>query len=346
MSAIGSISRQLVEQTLTAAGNINLDTDHAFCDATAGAFTAALPISPGDGAFYQIIVEKTDSSANAVLVSDGTFSFSLPSQYDAVICQLSQSGVWFGVSGFDRSGTGDFEGPASSTDNAIVRFDGTTGKVGQNSTVTIADTTGAIAGTQSITLSGATSGSVAVAATTTGGGLTAGTGPTTLTDSAGKILSAALNTVAVAQGGTGVTASTGTVAVVLSNSPALVTPSLGVASATSLTVAAAGKLGILPKTNDTYSSSMTIDVTISNHIIAVANGTSATCTMTPSAAGTAGDLLFITQNADASGTVTTTFASTFHSLGTQATTLSTHSTIAFMSNGTIWCELFRTTALA
>ena len=37
------------------------------------------------------------------------------------------------------SGTGDVVGPASSTDNAIVRFDGTTGKLIQNSVVTIDD---------------------------------------------------------------------------------------------------------------------------------------------------------------------------------------------------------------
>lgn len=36
--------------------------------------------------------------------------------------------------------SGDFVGPSSSTDNAIVRFDGTTGKLGQNSTVTLSDT--------------------------------------------------------------------------------------------------------------------------------------------------------------------------------------------------------------
>ena len=43
------------------------------------------------------------------------------------------------------SGLGDMNGPASSTDNAVVRFDGTGGKTAQNSAVTIADTTGAIA---------------------------------------------------------------------------------------------------------------------------------------------------------------------------------------------------------
>jgi hypothetical protein len=42
------------------------------------------------------------------------------------------------------TGTGDVVGPASSTDNAIARFDSTTGKLLQNSTVTISDA-GAIA---------------------------------------------------------------------------------------------------------------------------------------------------------------------------------------------------------
>lgn len=48
---------------------------------------------------------------------------------------------WAAASG---SGSGDFVGPGSSTDNAVVRFDGTTGKLGQNSAVTIADTSGDI----------------------------------------------------------------------------------------------------------------------------------------------------------------------------------------------------------
>lgn len=47
--------------------------------------------------------------------------------------------------------SGDVVGPASATDNAIARFDLTTGKLIQNSVVTIADTTGDIAGVGSIT---------------------------------------------------------------------------------------------------------------------------------------------------------------------------------------------------
>jgi hypothetical protein len=47
------------------------------------------------------------------------------------------------------SGTGDVVGPASSTDNAITRFDGTTGKAVQNSTVTL-DDNGNVVNTNSI----------------------------------------------------------------------------------------------------------------------------------------------------------------------------------------------------
>jgi hypothetical protein len=48
------------------------------------------------------------------------------------------------------AGGGDVVGPGSATDNAIVRFDGTTGKTIQNSGITIADgATGTLAGTNS-----------------------------------------------------------------------------------------------------------------------------------------------------------------------------------------------------
>lgn len=51
------------------------------------------------------------------------------------------------------AGSGDVDGPASSTDNAVARFDGTTGKLIQNSTVTISDA-GALAGVTDLSLSG------------------------------------------------------------------------------------------------------------------------------------------------------------------------------------------------
>jgi len=51
-----------------------------------------------------------------------------------------------GVLSFATVGSGDVVGPASATDNAVARFDGTTGKLVQNSAVTVADTTGDITG--------------------------------------------------------------------------------------------------------------------------------------------------------------------------------------------------------
>jgi len=66
--------------------------------------------------------------------------------------------------------SGDVVGPASSTDNAVVRFDSTTGKLVQNSAVTIADTSGNMAGVGTInthTLPGGTDTIALLAATQT-----------------------------------------------------------------------------------------------------------------------------------------------------------------------------------
>ena len=58
-----------------------------------------------------------------------------------------------GSSGGGSGGSGDVVGPASSTDNAIARFDGATGKLIQNSGVTVADglTGGVIVGSTGAT---------------------------------------------------------------------------------------------------------------------------------------------------------------------------------------------------
>jgi hypothetical protein len=114
----------------------------------------------------------------------------------------------------------------------------------------------------------------------------------------------------------------------------------------SLSIANTGLLNITPKTNQVYADPMTIDVTISNHVIAAVAGTSATSTFNGSAGGSAGDWLFITTEADGSGTVTVTFGANFKSTGTQATTASHFSTIAFLSDGTRFIEQYRTTNLA
>ena len=62
----------------------------------------------------------------------------VPPELERQLVELRQGG--------SAGSSGDVAGPTASTDNAIVRFDGTTGKLVQNSVVTIADTTGNMAG--------------------------------------------------------------------------------------------------------------------------------------------------------------------------------------------------------
>lgn len=65
-------------------------------------------------------IDGVSGSAGQTLVSNGA------------------GGIAWGAGG--GGGSGSFNGPASATDNAIVRFDGTTGALAQNSLVTISDT--------------------------------------------------------------------------------------------------------------------------------------------------------------------------------------------------------------
>jgi hypothetical protein len=120
-------------------------------------------------ASYTLTMPADDGTAGQALVTDGS-----------------------GVLSWSSAASGDVYGPASATDNAIARFDSTTGKIIQNSVVTIADTTGNMTGV----------GTLSSGAITTSGALTYG----------GVTLNNAV---------------TGTGNMVLSTSPTLVTPALG-----------------------------------------------------------------------------------------------------------------------
>ena len=96
---------------------------------------------------YTLTMPTDDGTAGQALVTDGS-----------------------GVLSWSSAASGDVYGPASATDNAIARYDGTTGKIIQNSVVTIADTTGNMAGvgtlsSGAITSSSLTSGRVPYAGT-------------------------------------------------------------------------------------------------------------------------------------------------------------------------------------
>lgn len=70
---------------------------------------------------------------------------------------LDETGV-YSTPGGGGGGTGDVVGPASATDNAVARYDTTTGKLIQNSVVLISDT-GAVTGVTTLGASGAITGS-------------------------------------------------------------------------------------------------------------------------------------------------------------------------------------------
>ncbi len=104
-----------------------------FENATSGA-TDSITIQPPNtlSASYTLTLPTTDGNADEFLQTNG-------------------SGVltWAAVTG----GTGDVVGPASATNNAVVRFDTTTGKLIQNSVVIVSDT-GAVSGVTTLSTSG------------------------------------------------------------------------------------------------------------------------------------------------------------------------------------------------
>lgn len=87
------------------------------------------------------------------------YTVTLPAVAPVASGQVLSSIDTAGTLAWSSSGTGDVTGPASSTDNAITRFDGTTGKVIQNSAVTL-DDDGSIAGVDSLGVNTVNAGNV------------------------------------------------------------------------------------------------------------------------------------------------------------------------------------------
>lgn len=112
---------------------------------TVTAVTASAPLASSGGTTPNI-------SHNASGVAAGTYG-------DAThVAQVTFNATGHATSAVDVPiSAGDVVGPASATDNAIARYDGTTGKLIKNSGITIADgATGALSGSNSgdVTLAG------------------------------------------------------------------------------------------------------------------------------------------------------------------------------------------------
>jgi hypothetical protein len=111
-TSIGASTPSTVVATqvdITAQGDLRLQ------DTTGGQYVALQ--APGTVATsYTLTLPVDDGTAGQALITDGS-----------------------GVLSWSSAASGDVYGPASATDNAVARYDGTTGKIIQNSAVTIAD---------------------------------------------------------------------------------------------------------------------------------------------------------------------------------------------------------------
>ena len=125
------------------AGAFGGDAAFTFVNGTGTATTTLGVASTTSGALKLY----NSASANSVTIQSGNntaaWTLTLPVD-DGTNGQLLQTDGNGNLSWFTNTAVGDVVGPASATDNAVVRFDGTTGKLIQNSAVTIADTTGDI----------------------------------------------------------------------------------------------------------------------------------------------------------------------------------------------------------
>jgi hypothetical protein len=131
----GDVEEISLNATLEFTGSTSIQRAALTGDVTATAGSNATTIA-NDAVTY---AKMQNVSAESKLLGRGQGSGSGDVQELTVGSGLAMSGTTLSATG-GAGGVGDVVGPASSTDNAIVRFDSTTGKLVQDSAITIGDT--------------------------------------------------------------------------------------------------------------------------------------------------------------------------------------------------------------
>jgi hypothetical protein len=218
--------------TLTTTDGVANQARQAILLWTAGGSTTRNITAPAHSKAY-FVINKTSSTQSIVIRGVGpTTGVTVRAGQQALV-------VWNGVD-FVEVASGDVDGPSSATDNAVARFDGTTGKLVQNSLVTI-DDSGNVSGVVQINTTTVDATNVEVTNIKAKDGTAAlqiadSTGVVSVT--AAPVLTALTASQAVftdASKGLVSNAITGTGNVVMSTSPTLVTPALGTPSSVTLT---------------------------------------------------------------------------------------------------------------
>ena len=254
----------------------------------------------------------------------------------------SAGGITIAASG--GGGSGDVVGPASSTDNALVRFDSTTGKLIQNSVVTVADSTGNMAGVGTLSMNGElTYGGVTLTNGVTGTGkMVLDTSPTLVTPALGTPTSGTLTnatglpiSTGVSGLGTGVATAlavnVGSSGAPVVNGGALGTPTSGTLTNASGLPLSTGVTGTLPIANGGTGASTLAGANIP--VVNVANSFTGTQTFTGTSSATA----IVLNDAAEVATVSATAAT-----GTIAYDITTQSVLYYTSNASAnWTVNFR-----
>jgi hypothetical protein len=144
-AATTTFNKQAVRKATTTPVTVSASTDCTIIvDLTGpGASTVNLPAG-ADKQIFIIVDGKGDASTNNITIDangsetiEGSLTKVIRLNRECLVLQYSSSaGDWKVIGGYVPNMVG---GPASSTDNAIARFDGTTGKLVQNSGATIDD---------------------------------------------------------------------------------------------------------------------------------------------------------------------------------------------------------------